>query len=273
MKSDAMLCSTVEEIEPAGIQFLQTLTGLRAWTVAPLRKAERQNGKESDDYCVEWLDSQAPAAVLYVSFGSQNTITASQMMSLAEGLEAGGKPFVWVVRPPVGFDVKEEFRDEWLPEGFELRVKAGKRGLVVRKWAPQLEILSHGSTGAFLSHCGWNSVLESLSCGVPVIGWPMAAEQFYNSKMVVEELGAGVEIARGVEGEIESGDVAEMVGLVMGSDCGKGKEMKEKAVRCSVKIRAAMREGGSSTVAIDDFVRMAMSGARLSGDAVSGRGN
>ncbi|KAF2317719.1 hypothetical protein GH714_039657 [Hevea brasiliensis] len=112
------------------------------------------------------------------------------MKELAMALEASGKNFIWVVRPPIGFDINLEFRaKDWLPEGFEERIKDSKRGLLVHKWAPQLEILSHKSVSAFLSHCGWNSVLESLSYGVPLIGWPMAAEQFYNVKLLEEKIG------------------------------------------------------------------------------------
>ncbi|KAM1049994.1 hypothetical protein TB2_031322 [Malus domestica] len=103
------------------------------------------------------------------------------MMELTVGLEEIGKPFVWVIRPPVGFDVKGDFKAEWLPDGFEERMSKRKQGLLVHNWAPQLEILSYKSTGFFVSHCGWNSVMESLSQGVPIVGWPLAAEQAYNS--------------------------------------------------------------------------------------------
>lgn len=96
-----------------------------------------------------------------------NTISPSQMMELAKALESSGKNFIWVVRPPIGFDINSGFKaDEWLPKGFEERITESKKGLLVHKWAPQLEILSHKSTGMFLSNCGWNSVLESLSHGV-----------------------------------------------------------------------------------------------------------
>ncbi|KAJ6793264.1 Uncharacterized protein M6B38_111850 [Iris pallida] len=114
---------------------------------------------------VKWLDSHESGSVVYVSFGSQNTVLASQMMSLADGLESSGHPFVWVVRPPLGFDLSSEFRPEWLPQGFEERMRASGKGILIRRWAPQLEILSDDSTDAFLSHCRWNSVLESLSRG------------------------------------------------------------------------------------------------------------
>ncbi|KAJ0020587.1 hypothetical protein Pint_31201 [Pistacia integerrima] len=124
------------------------------------------------------------------------------MMQLAMALEGCGKNFIWVVRPPLGFDINSEFRaNEWLPEGFEEKIKVSGRGLLVQKWAPQVEILSHKSLSAFLSHCGWNSVLESLSHGVPMIGWPVAAEQFYNVKLLEDMIGVCVEVARGKRSE------------------------------------------------------------------------
>ena len=129
----------------------------------------------------------------------------------------------------------------------------------MRDWAPQLDILSHGSTGAFLSHCGWNSTIESLSRGVPIIGWPLAAEQFYNSKMMEEELGAGVELARGVEQNIAPAEVERVVRAVMEGQ--KGNEMRIKAKDLSRKMKSAMMEEGSvvgsSLSAFDDFVRAA----------------
>jgi hypothetical protein len=95
---------------------------------------------------------------------------------------------------------------EWLPQGFEERMKDSKRGLIMHKWAPQVEISSHKSISAFFSHCGWNSVLESLSHGVPLIGWPMAAEQFYNVKLLKEEIEVCVEVARGKSCEVRHED-------------------------------------------------------------------
>ncbi|XXG67926.1 hypothetical protein AAC387_Pa06g1155 [Persea americana] len=193
------------------------------------------------------------------------------MKELAVGLEGSGKPFIWVVRPPLGFDVNEGFRAEWLPEGFEERIAERKQGLLVRKWAPQLEILSQESTGAFPSHCGWNSVLESLSRGVPMIGRPMAAEQFYNVKMMDEEMGVCVEIGRGVEEMVGREKVEEVIEVVMG-ETEKGREMKRTAIRTREIVRKAMRDAaaaaeegegkGSSIRAVDDFIRTVRSKRR-----------
>ncbi|WVY91215.1 hypothetical protein V8G54_036729 [Vigna mungo] len=270
MKSEGWICNTAEEVEPLGLKLLRKYLQLPVWAVGPilppaeLKGSKHRAGKESGialEACMEWLDLKDENSVVYVSFGSQNTISASQMMALAEGLEESGRWFIWVVRPPVGFDIDGEFKDEWLPKGFEERMRDNKKGLLVRKWGPQLEILSHKSTGVFLSHCGWNSVLESLSNGVPLIGWPLAAEQTYNVKMLVEEMGVAVELTR-MESSICGEEVKKVIEIVMEKE-GKGKEMKEKAKEIASHMRKAVtekrEEKGSSVRAMDDLVRTILS--------------
>ncbi|KAE8723859.1 inositol-3-phosphate synthase-like isoform X1 [Hibiscus syriacus] len=278
LKSFGWLCNTVEEIEPFGLDLLRKFIKSPVWPIGPLLpnpwlvnpssssssnrdSLYRQHaGKEpgiSPEKCLQWLDMHGYDSVLYVSFGSQNTISPSHMMELAIGLEASGKPFIWVIRPPLGFNLKSEFKSEWLPQGFEDRMSKSNQGLLVKNWAPQLEILSHKSTGAFLSHCGWNSTLESLSQGVKIIGWPMAAEQAYNSKMLVEEMGVAVELTTGIQGSVSSERVKKVTEMVMDKE-GKGGDMKKKAEEIAEHIRAAVKdEGGdkgSSIKALDDFV-------------------
>uniref|UniRef100_K7M4V9 Glycosyltransferase n=2 Tax=Glycine max TaxID=3847 RepID=K7M4V9_SOYBN len=246
MKSDGWICNTVEEIEPLGLHLLRNYLQLPVWPVGPLLPpaslsgSKHRAGKEPGialEACMEWLDLKDENYVLYISFGSQNTIRASQMMALAEGLEESGRSFIW-------------------------RMRGTKRGLLVHKWGPQLEILSHTSTGAFLSHCGWNSVLESLSCGVPMIGWPLAAEQAYNVKMLVEEMGVAVELTRTVETVISGEQVKKVIEIVMEQE-GKGKEMKEKANEIAAHLREAItekgKEKGSLVRAMDDLVRTILS--------------
>lgn len=184
------------------------------------------------------------------------------MMALALGFEDSNRPFIWAIRPPTGFKARSEFKPEWLPERFEERAAEKKQGLVVHGWAPQLEILCHGSTGAFLSHCGWNSMAESLSQGVPMIGWPLAAEQGYNAKMAVEEMGVCVEVSRGVESRLSREDVKRVIETVM-DEGRKAAEMREKAAEIGEWIRAALTEEegrrGSSLAAMDDFVAALLS--------------
>ncbi|XP_038710186.1 UDP-glycosyltransferase 92A1-like [Tripterygium wilfordii] len=276
LKSCGWLCNTIEEIEPLGLQRLRDYVKVPIWSIGPLlppavllkesspthSSINRQRAGKipgiSAEECIEWLNSHSSSSVVYISFGSQNTISPSQMMGLANGLEMAKKPFIWVIRPPIGFNIKGEIKPEWLPEGFEDRMKKSKQGLLVKNWAPQLDILSHNSTGAFLSHCGWNSVLESLSQGVPMIGWPLAAEQTYNSKMLVEEMGVSVELTRGVEGVVEGSEVKRVIDLVMDKNGILGQNMKKKAWEIREQIRAAVRDDGeskgSSVKALNDFV-------------------
>ncbi|KAK3416879.1 hypothetical protein EUGRSUZ_H02623 [Eucalyptus grandis] len=283
LNSSGWLCNTSEEFEPLGAAALRNLVKLPVWTIGPLLPdaivrnddssgsstsiSEHRPGKPlgiAPERCVEFLDEHPPGSVVYVCFGSQNTITESNMKELAAGLEASERPFIWVMRPPLGFDMGSEMRDEWLPPGFEKRVtrvdekkKKKKRGLLVRDWAPQLEILRHSSTGAFLSHCGWNSTLESLSQGVPIIGWPMAGEQAYNAKMMAEEMGVCVELARGAAAEVSREEVRRAIEAAVGdAEGGKGKELRERAMEAREKIRKAVTEGeGSSVKAMDEFLR------------------
>ncbi|KAF8014215.1 hypothetical protein BT93_H0147 [Corymbia citriodora subsp. variegata] len=278
LASDGWLCNSVEEIEPLGFDLLRKYLRLPVWAIGPpvpphmLQKSSPISPKSkfeslqkhaakalgvSLEKCQDFLNSHGPNSVLYISFGSQNTISPSQMMQLALGLESSGKPFIWVIRPPLGFDIKGEFRPEWLPPGLEERVTGSKQGLLVQNWAPQLDILAHDSTGAFLSHCGWNSIMESLSQGVPIVGWPMAAEQVYNAKMMVDEMGVCVELTCGVESRIEAEEVKRVIEMVMEEE-GKGGEMKKRVNAVMGHMREAMKEGsdnekGSSVKAMDDF--------------------
>ncbi|KAJ4963778.1 hypothetical protein NE237_023717 [Protea cynaroides] len=264
-KSDALLFNSVEALDQTGSKYFRRKLGGRVWTIGPIRTKLKQEKGRNQDFCVEWLNNHEPCSVLYISFGSQSTISASQMMQLAMALEASGKNFIWVVRPPIGYDMNSEFKaEEWLPEGFEDRMRKINRGLLVRKWAPQMEILSHRSTCAFLSHCGWNSVMESLSHGVPIIGWPLDAEQFYNSKLLEEEVGVCVEVARGTSCEISHEHIREEIELVMcDGENNRGKEIRRRACEFKDILLDAIRdeEGyrGPSVKAMDEFFDMVLS--------------
>lgn len=268
--SSGWLCNSVEEIEPLGFEILRNYLKSPVWAVGPLipDPPPVDESSSSCDKCIQWLNSHKADSVLYISFGSQNTISPTQMMELAVGLELSGKPFLWVIRPPFGFDINGEFRPEWLPEGFEERVKNDNHGMLVHKWGPQMEILGHESTGGFLSHCGWNSVLEGLREGLPMIAWPLAGEQAYNSKMLVEEMAVAVELTTGLEGKVTKEAVKRVVELVLEREEGSGgEEMKKKAVEAGKKLRDALREEevglgfkGSSIKAMDEFLDAIVSG-------------
>ncbi|KAJ4813778.1 Glycosyltransferase [Rhynchospora pubera] len=146
-----------------------------------------KRGGEGSNDCLKWLD-KPNQSVVFVCFGSWCHFSVEQLHELALGLEESGKNFLWIMR-----DGKESSEsEEWTPEGWEERVKS--RGLVIRGWAPQVAILRHVAVGAFLTHCGWNSILEAVSAGVPMLTWPLVFEQFINERFIVEVKGYGARV-------------------------------------------------------------------------------
>jgi len=129
---------------------------------------------DQDRSCMAWLDARAPGSVLYVSFGSLAAMDPGEFLEVAWGMAASGHPFLWVVHPKLvrGCDGVQ------LPDGFEDAVEG--RGMVIR-WAPQQEVLAHPAVGGFWTHCGWNSTLESVGEGVPMLCRPDAVDQMMNA--------------------------------------------------------------------------------------------
>ncbi|KAL7157146.1 hypothetical protein ABFS83_02G058000 [Erythranthe nasuta] len=192
--------------------------------------------------CVEWLDAQHPGSVLYVNFGSIAVVTRQQLAEFAWGLADSRKPFLWCVRP----DAVEGGGAALLPE-FDAEVR--DRGMMVG-WAPQERVLKHPATGGFLTHCGWNSTIESIANGgLPLIGWPFFAEQQTNCRYSCVEWGIGFEI----DTDVKRADVAAAVRKVMDSD--KGKKMKEKALELKRKAEEATAPGGSSYMNLDKLIK------------------
>jgi hypothetical protein len=157
-----------------------------------------------------WLNSKKPGSVIYACLGSLCRLIPAQLIELGLGLEASNQPFIWVIKT----GERHLELEEWLvKERFEERIKG--RGLLIKGWAPQVLILSHPAVGGFITHCGWNSTLESVCSGVPMITWPLFAEQFFNEKLVVEVLRIGIKV--GVEIPVRWGD-EEKVGVLVKKD-------------------------------------------------------
>ncbi|KNA14804.1 hypothetical protein SOVF_104160 [Spinacia oleracea] len=189
-----MIYNSSRLIEGRYIQLLEKLSinpETKHFVIGPLNLVEKEN--ENDRHiCLLWLDKQEVGSVIYVSFGSTTSMTDQQIMELALGLEKSGQMFIWVLRRADTTDIfsRTEVRNPLLPDGYEERVK--NRGMVVRDWAPQLQILAHPSTGGFMSHCGWNSCMESTSMSVPMAAWPMHSDQPRNAILVTEVLRTGI---------------------------------------------------------------------------------
>lgn len=174
-------------------------------------------------------------------------------MEIAKGLEASGQQFVWVVRK------EKENNDEKGKENrlleFEKRMEG--KGLVIRGWAPQLLILENEAIGGFVTHCGWNSILESVTAGVPVITWPVVAEQFYNEKLLIEvlkiEVGVGARKWKTLVGDfVKSEAIEKAVKEIMVGE--KAMEMRNRAKRFADMAKKAVEDGGSSDTHLNALI-------------------
>ncbi|CAI9782809.1 unnamed protein product [Fraxinus pennsylvanica] len=187
--SSGSLYNASKVIEGKYIDLIKKIPGeenKKHWPIGPFNPVELTGKKNGRHKCVEWLEKQEPKSVILVSFGTTTSLTDEQITELAIGLDQSGVKFIWVLRDADKCNIfTGENRKSELPQGFEERVR--ERGIVEREWAPQLEILAHSATGGFLSHCGWNSCMESISMGVPIAAWPMHSDQPRNAVLITEK--------------------------------------------------------------------------------------
>nr|XP_043609201.1 zeatin O-glucosyltransferase-like [Erigeron canadensis] len=228
----------------------------KIWAVGPVNPVHTSDVTVLDKNrhkCLQWLDKQPVNSVIYVSFGTTTTFTDDQIRELAIGLERSEQRFIWVVRAADRGDmVGLKDRLVTLPDGFEERVKG--KGLIERGWAPQLEILDHSATGGFMSHCGWNSSMESISMGVPMATWPMHSDQPRNAVLITEVLKIGV-VVKDWERRNElvtALAVEKAVITLLGSR--QGYEMRKRAAKFGDDIKLSMIEGGASRLEMDSFI-------------------
>ncbi|EHA8589876.1 Scopoletin glucosyltransferase [Cocos nucifera] len=286
-RSYGVVANSYYELEPDYAEHYRKVVGRRVWNVGPVslyNRNEIEKSQRGDDtsidcnHCLRWLDTKKPVSVVYVCFGSICKLPIAQIREIALGLEASEKAFILVVRGVRGND------SDWLPEGFEEEVVGRGKGLIIRGWAPQILILNHEAVGGFVTHCGWNSCLEGVSSGVPMITWPMFAEQFFNERLIVDVLKVGVGV-----GVVEYADmcaerrvvtweeIRRAVGRVM--DGGKeAEEMRRRARELAEMARRAVEEGGSSYVDVGELIEELMerrkaAGAEQMGSEEQARGN
>ncbi|CAO2178368.1 unnamed protein product [Urochloa humidicola] len=231
------------------------------YSVGPLVGKGGNKGKEEAaerPECLAWLDAQPERSVVFLCWGSKGSLSEKQIKEIATGLENSGQRFLWVVRTPAGSDGPERYLeqrpepdlDALMPEGFLERTKG--RGFVVKSWAPQVDVLEHPATGAFVTHCGWNSTLEAIVAGVPTLCWPLGAEQKMNKVFMTEDMGIGVELEGYNTGFVVAEEIEAKVKLVLESE--EGKELRERAAGLKKEAAEALEDGGSSRVAFLQFL-------------------
>lgn len=250
-----IVINSFSELERVYLDYLKESLGHdRVWSVGPLLPPEIDRVSRGGSSSVlaseitSWLDKFDDQTVVYVCFGSLAVLTNKQMEELALGLEKSGVNFLWSSKIPTEGHVEGEYG--MVPLGFQERV-AG-RGLVIKGWVPQVSILSHRAVGAFLTHCGWNSVLESIVAGVPMLAWPMGADQFVNTDLL-DELKVGIRVCKGANMIPDSDELARLVAKGVNNE-----ERGERIARAKELSKAALvstKIGGSSYKSLDELVR------------------
>ncbi|XP_051125655.1 anthocyanidin 3-O-glucosyltransferase 2-like [Andrographis paniculata] len=255
-----VLVNTFYELESYAIDSLHAHYNNypKVYPVGPMLKNNPDSGDPSAADLMTWLDDQPEDSVVFLCFGTMGAFEEAQVKEFAEALEGSGSRFVWSLRKPTSSLLPTEYEDfgEVLPEGF-LERTAG-RGRVIG-WAPQAAVLAHPAVGGFVSHCGWNSVLESVWHGVPVAALPLYAEQQLNAFELVRTLGMAEEIkidykldvTRQEPGPeiVPAGDIEAAIRRVMAAEGGVRRKVKEM----QRKSREVLEEGGSSWTSQKDF--------------------
>jgi len=260
-RSYGTLYNSFHELESDYEKLNNTTVGIKLWSVGPVsswankddeKKGNRGHteelGKELE--WLNWLNSKQNESVLYVSFGSLTRLDNAQIVEIAHGLENSGHNFIWVLKKKE----RDESENTFLQD-FEERMKKREKGYIIWNWAPQLLILDHPATGGIVTHCGWNSVLESLNSGLPMITWPMFGDQFYVEKLLVDVLKIGVSVGAkenkvwtrtsSENVVVKREEIAKAVEILMGSGQ-DSKEMRMRAKKLSDAAKRSIEEGGHS---------------------------
>ncbi|CAN6180414.1 unnamed protein product [Urochloa humidicola] len=248
--SSGAILNTFEDLEPYELGMIRdelAPKGIPPFAVGPLHKlvTSTDGGDTSllsqDRSCIEWLDAQAPGSVLYVSFGSVVHVTQDEFTEIAWGLANSGKPFLWVVRRGLVLGVEKQELPEWFYSAVDGRGK-------VIEWAPQQEVLAHPAVGGFWTHSGWNSTLESIYEGVPMLSRPLFGDQLATGRYVADTWKIGVLL----EGVLERGEIEKAIRKLM--DENEGAHMRGRAKELKEKVRMCLESSGSSQQAVDRLV-------------------
>ncbi|KAL4348072.1 hypothetical protein GQ457_17G014580 [Hibiscus cannabinus] len=243
-QAQCLLFTSVYEFEPQVFDSLRATYNFPVYTIGPaIPYLELRQGSCQNKSYLQWLDSQQPGSVLYISLGSFLSVSNTQTDEIVAGLHMTGVRYLWVARG-----------DTW-----RLKERCGDMGLVVA-WCDQLKVLCHPSIGAFWTHCGWNSILEAVFAGVPMLTFPLSFDQDTNSRQIVEEWGNGLRVNS--ENLVTRENVAQLVRRLMGAESNEGKKIRRAAKQLQDKCLAAISETGSSAANLDAFINSISPGKR-----------
>ena len=250
----AIILNTFEDLEGQVLDAMRSILKPPVFTIGPLSLLNNNMIKDAGLYaslgsnlwkeelgCFEWLKGRREASVVYVNFGSITVMSNEHLVEFAWGLANSKQDFLWVIR---GDLVKGD--SAVLPQEFLEEISG--RGMLAN-WCPQEEVLNHPAIGGFLTHSGWNSTIESIVAGVPMISWPFFAEQQTNCRYVCEKWGLGMEI----DNDVKRDEVEKQVRELMEGE--KGEQMRKKAMELKEKAFRATEPSGDSTVNFGKLVQ------------------
>ncbi|XP_021274395.1 anthocyanidin 3-O-glucosyltransferase 6-like [Herrania umbratica] len=257
-----IMVNTFSELEYYAVDSLSDGNYPAVYPVGPILNLKSASGVHKNSDIMKWLDEQPLSSVVFLCFGSRGSFGGDQVKEIASALEQSGHRFLWSLRQPPVEDMMlcptdYENVAEVLPEGFlERTATIGK----IIGWAPQVSILDHPAIGGFVSHCGWNSTLESIWFGVPMATWPLYAEQQQNAFQMVMELGLGVEIKMDYRQDFWFID--EVMEIVSAENIERGirclmehdSDVRNRAKEMSEHSRKALMDGGSSHSMLCRFI-------------------
>jgi len=272
-ETKGIMVNTFEELESYAVKSLAEDDKVPPiYPVGPVLHLVKDKNEEEEEVneIMRWLDDQPPSSVVFLCFGSMGSFDEDQVREIAQALEQSSHRFLWSIRQPQPkgkIEMPSEYKDlnHVLPEGFlERTAKIGK----VIGWAPQVAVLSHKAVGGFVSHCGWNSTLESLWSGVPMATWPIYAEQQMNAFQLVRELGLAIEIKLDYRRDfrfdhnniklVTADEIENGIRKLMENEDKSTEEIKRKVQEMSKNSKIAVKEGGSSYNSIGGFIEDVM---------------
>ncbi|XP_075109303.1 mogroside IIIx synthase-like [Nicotiana tabacum] len=214
------------------MQYLSSITNKKILSVGPLiGQTDESIQDDQDSDIIEWLDKRDPFSTVYAVFGSESVWSTENIQEIAHGIESSNVNFLWVLRFP-GSEVEQV-----LPEGFLSRVK--ERGMVVSRWVPHAKIMRHTSIGGFLNHCGWNSTVECIHFGVPLIAMPFNMDQFITANYAVEH-GMALKVQRDEKGGLKREEIAKAIrNVIMEKKLGEELSKKSKELKYMVSTTVA----------------------------------
>ena len=264
-ETKGIIVNSFTGLEPGLADLVSKVDCPPVYPVGPLLD-QIEADRSGEDRIMKWLDDQPVGSVVFLCFGSRGAFGVGQVHEIAHGLEHSGYRFLWSLRQPPRVQhlppSDHTNFDGVLPEGFLDRT--AEKGLVCG-WAPQFKILYHPSIGGFVSHGGWNSIMESLWCGVPILVWPIYAEQKLNRYRIVRDLGLGVEVTENDE-DMNGRDLLmaytdgghlvkrEKVKVAVKALMDGESEVRRKVKQMSETCREAVRDGGSSFASLGQFI-------------------